>query len=216
MEALHIVGAILPLPGGNFSWSEPRLRRKSFFCYEGGRSPRPGLVSGNYLAEAFLLVRECIERRLSLSRIDEVLKICRDDSWRAVTNNAGALSAPEVAYILWRIKFENLSEPALLGMGNARQSVFIDDDIVPFPWGNLRQSAWKILFWAAYRGLIHDVEDAVHRGANVADLHRDSPTRQCCFLPSTDMRGKGRGVVVYPQPRMPRLGGAMVFTEPQC
>lgn len=111
IEALHIVGTILPLPGGHFSWSEPRLPRKSFFCYTGGRSPRPGVVSGNYLAQAYVGVRDSIEKKLSLSRIDEVKKTCRSNSWWAVTNNTGALSVPEVAYILWRIKFENLSEP---------------------------------------------------------------------------------------------------------
>lgn len=205
VEALHMVGTILPLPGGDFSWVEPRLRRKSFFCYEGGRSPRPGLISGNYLAEAYVQVREGIAKKLTLSRISEVLRICHAESWRAVTNNGtGALSAQEVAYILWRVKFENLSEPALIGMDDTRHAVFIDDDIVPFSWVNLRQSPWKILFWAAYRGLIYDVEDVVRRGGNVADLHRVSPTRQCCFLPSTNMRGQGRGVVVYPQPRVQR------------
>lgn len=206
VEALHMVGTVLPLPGGNFSWLEPRLRRKSFFCYEGGRSPRSGMISENYLAEAYVKVRAGIAKKLSLPRVVEILKTCRVDSWRAVTNNGSeALSAKEVAYILWRIKFENLSEPALVGMDDARQAVFISDDIVPFSWRNLGQSAWKILFWAAYRGMIYDVEEAIRKGANVADLHRDSPTRQCCFLPSTNMRGKGRGVVVYPQPRVERV-----------
>jgi len=206
VEALHMIGAVLPLPGGDFSWVEPRLRRKSFFCYEGGRVPRPGLITGNYLAEAYLQVKKGIAKRLSLSRVSEIHGICHRNSWYALTNNSSeALSPPEIAYVLWRIKFENLSDPALIGMDDTRQAVFIDDDIVPFAWANLRQSAWKILFWAAYRGLIYDIEDALRRGANVADLHRDTPTRQCCFLPSTNLRGKGRGVVLYPQPRVQRV-----------
>jgi len=204
IDAFHVVGTVLPLPEGRFSWRAPSLRRKSFYYYEGGRKPRPDLLVGNYLAAAYAQVRQNIARKLTQPRMAEVLKRCHQDSWGAITDHSGReLNAREIAYILWRMKFENLSEPALIEMGEEQKEVFIGDEVIPFPWWSLGQPAWKILFWATYRGLVYDVERAIRNKGYVADLLRASPTRHCCILPSTSIRGKGRGVVAYPMPVLP-------------
>lgn len=200
IDALHVVGTILPLPGPPFLWRGPSMRRKAIFYFEGGKKPRADLIIGNYLAEAYTQVRQGIERRLTQARVEEVVTRCRKDSWAVLSSDEPkALSTKEISYILWRIHFENLSEPALLEMDKSAR-VFIDNNTVPFPWWNLGKPEWKILFWAAYRGIVHDVEWAVRNDDHVADLLRASPTRHCCILPSTSIHRKGRGLIAYPMP----------------
>lgn len=202
VDAIHVVATVLPLPGGNFSWNAPSLRRKSIFYHEGGgHRVQAGHFDGNYIEEAYVEVRRVISKKLSEGRVIDILERCRKDSWAAVANNSEAVfNTRELAYILWRMKFENLSEPALVGMAPNRSGVFIENDTLPFPYWNLGKPAWKLLFWATYRGYVYDVERTHKNNGFLGDLLRGEPTRHCCILPSTDIRGRGRGIIAYPMP----------------
>jgi hypothetical protein len=201
VDAVHVIATVLPLPSGRFSWKEPFLRRKSIYYHEGGWKLRAGYFEGNYIASAYADVRHGITKRISPARVTEILGRCRKESWEAVTDNSEtALSPRNLAYILWRMKFENLSEPALVGAHEHKAGVFVGDDAFPFLYWNLGKPAWKLLFWAAYQGYVYDIERSIQNDGHFGDLLRGEPMRHCCFLPSTDLRGRGRGIIAYPMP----------------
>jgi hypothetical protein len=198
VDALHVLGAIVPLPKGNFVWRPPSLPKKCMFVAEGNTLPRRHYLNGSYVVESYKDAKSSIERRLIAERLETVLKICRDLGWSGL--RPSILVPSEIAYVLWRYQFENLSEPSLIGYEGRGESVFLRNNI-PHTLGNLKPAGWRILFWAAYRGMIFDVERVLESDGNVTRLVRDNPFPQCCILASTSLRSDGRGVIVFPIPR---------------
>jgi len=200
VDAVYVLNAIRPLPAGPFVWQTPSLPRKCLYFAEGGALPKRPRATEGYVAAAYSEAKKGIERRLTPDRLAILLQQCRELGWSCVKPDTG-MSAAELAYVLWRVQFESLSTPELMGRTGEREDVFIGQDLIPFALGNLKPAGWKIFFWAAYRGLVFDVERAILKGDYVADLARGGALRQFCVLSSTSLRATGRGVIAYPVPK---------------
>lgn len=195
IDALHVVGSVLPLPKGRFVWRQPSTRRRAFYFSEGGgRQLRGGRFSKNHIDEAYLEIRQYVEDRLPKGCLVDLKARCRQESWGVAQS---LKSVPKLAYILWRVKLEHLTEPALLAMPDAGGGVFMDGETYPLPFWSLTKPGWKILFLAMYRSYSRDVMWAMENDVPCADVLRYSPLHQCCILPSTDMNGRGRGAISY-------------------
>lgn len=198
VDALHIIAAELPLPQGGFVWKAPCIKRKAFYFTEEKALYSGGYFQENYIEEAYSRARTIIERSLSGPRIEKLLSRCKDMSWGVVDALVSESAIDELTYVLWRVKLEYVSEPALIASEQPRGRVFMDDAQFPLPFWLLDQKAWKSLFIAMYRGYRHDLRLAIEQGGSCADIVRFSPLGQCCILRSTDMYQRGRGLVAYP------------------
>jgi hypothetical protein len=193
IDAMHILGALVPLPRGRFVWRNPGIRRKAIYFAESAHFPRKASFSGNYIHEAYFETRSYLERRLTDERVTRIIEICRRDGWMALK----ALEGPEeIAYAMWRTRLENLSDPSLLFVHNA-VGVYLSVDTVPLPYWSFDTGGWRVLFLAMYRSYLYEIGHALKSGANPTDVYRYAAMSQCCIFQSTDMHARGRGVVIY-------------------
>ncbi|HVI41057.1 MAG TPA: hypothetical protein VM577_10375 [Anaerovoracaceae bacterium] len=197
IDAIHVLATILPLPQEKYSWNEPTIKRKAFFFSEGTRCLRKGRFEDNYVEEAYQEIRKYLERKFTNGRITILLNKCKQNSWGVFKKDENNFGPVELAYVLWRMRLEHLTEPALTAMpGNC--GIYMDDTSFPLPFWLLNKSAWKILFLGMYRSYMYDVALFIKQGNECADVLRFSPLRNCCILPSTDMHQRGRGMIAYP------------------
>jgi hypothetical protein len=132
VDALHVVGAIRPLPKGQFVWRAPTLQRKCFLFYQGGIQPQSQRFDNNYLEDAYLQVKNQIARKLTAERVIRIAEQCKREGFRALTGESlSPLPATEIGYVIWRMKFEDLAEPAQIEMADRlRAGVFISNRLI--------------------------------------------------------------------------------------
>lgn len=148
--------------------------------------------------DAYVETLHEISRRLSRDRLGEINRYCKDNSWSVFDYEKSGFRPGELAYIAWRMKFENLADPALLGWGSEAKEVFV----VSEQWGRLfsggKKSIAKILFWVAYTSYTHDFFDLLQTCDKLPPVILEDPFGQCCTFDSLGTVAYTKSVVVFP------------------
>ncbi len=169
---------------------------------DSGAALRDHVVDATDCVTAYAKTRSVVER-LYLSRSPNTIVCSLKQEDRRITSPEAlaALSTEELAYVVWRMHFEQKSCPALLTIQPHVRSILISAGVVPGDWWAISKRLWTLAFRASYASLLIDVSFCLSNGMAVSEIFRMPVSRNYFVLPRSATRDGAGGLLVYPMLR---------------